>query len=104
MKRLLAIAFAGLFTAVSLTGCTIVAPMNGGLYTDLTAAVAVGPAATASKKGEAKLTSIFGVALGDASLETAMKNGGITKVHHMDTKVKSVLGVYAEYTLIVYGE
>ena len=104
MKRLLATAFAGLLTAVSLTGCTMVTPMNGGLYTDLTAVVALGPAAGSSKKGEAKLTSILGVALGDASLETAMKNGGITKVHHVDTKTKNILGVYGEYTIIVYGE
>jgi len=104
MKRLLATAFVGLVTAVSLSGCTIVTPLNGGLYTDLTAVVTVGPAATAAKKGEAKLTSILGVALGDASLEMAMKNGGITKVHHVDTKVKNVLGIYGEYTIIVYGE
>jgi len=33
-----------------------------------------------------------------------MKNGGITKVHHVDSKVKNILGVYAEYTTVVYGE
>jgi hypothetical protein len=104
MKRFLAMAFVGLFAAASMTGCTIVSPMNGAIYTDLTAATAVGPAAGASKKGEAKLTAILGVAVGDATLETAMKNGGVTKVHHVDTKVMSVLGVYAEYTTIVYGE
>jgi hypothetical protein len=104
MKRALAAVFVGLFAAASFTGCTVVSPMNGGIYTDLTGPVAVGSATGASKKGEAKATSIVGVALGDASIETAMKNGGITKVHHVDTKVKNILGVYAEYTTIVYGE
>jgi hypothetical protein len=104
MKRSLATLFLGLFAAVSFTGCTVVSPMNGALYTELTAPVAMGNAATAAKKGEAKATSIVGVALGDASIETAMKNGGITKVHHVDTKVMNIVGVYAELTTIVYGE
>jgi hypothetical protein len=104
MKRILATGFMGLVAALSLGGCTIVSPMNGSIYTDMTAATAVGPASGSSKKGEAKATAILGVALGDATLETAMKNGGVTKVHHVDTKVMNVLGVYAEYTTIVYGE
>jgi hypothetical protein len=104
MKRLLATVFVGVLAAVSLTGCTIVSPLHGGLYTEVTAASFVGTAAGSSKKGEAKATSILGVALGDASLETAMKNGGITKVHHVDTKSRNILGVYGEYTVIVYGE
>ena len=104
MKRLLATMFVGLMAAVSMTGCTIVSPLHGGIYTDVTASVSVGTAAGASKKGEAKATSILGVALGDASLETAMKNGGITKVHHVDSKVRNILGVYGEYITIVYGE
>lgn len=104
MKRLLATVFVGLLAAVSLTGCTIVSPLHGGLYTEVTAAGFVGTAAGSSKKGEAKATSILGVALGDASLEAAMKNGGITKVHHVDTKSRNILGVYGEYTVIVYGE
>jgi hypothetical protein len=33
-----------------------------------------------------------------------MKNGGTTKVHHVDSQVKNILGVYAEYTMVVYGE
>ena len=104
MKRSLATLFLGLFAAGCFTGCTVVTPMNGSIYTELSGPVAMGPAATASKRGEAKATSIVGVALGDASIEAAMKNGGITKVHHVDTKVKNIVGVYAEYTTIVYGE
>jgi hypothetical protein len=100
MKKLLAAALLGL----SLTGCTIVSPLHGGIYTDYTAGVGVGPAAGGSKKGEAKASSILGVALGDASLETAMKNGNITKVQRVEAKVMNVLGVYGEYTTIVYGE
>jgi len=42
--------------------------------------------------------------MGDASIQAAMQNGGITKIHHVDYKVTSVLGVYATYTTVVYGE
>lgn len=104
MKRFLAMAFVGLVAAASMTGCTFVSPVNGSLYTDVTAGTGVGPAAGSSKKGTATITSILGVAVGDASLEAAMKNGGVTKVHHIDTHARNILGVYAEYTLIVYGE
>jgi len=33
-----------------------------------------------------------------------MAAGGITKVHHVDCKVQNILGIYAKYTTIVYGE
>jgi hypothetical protein len=104
MSRLLAIVFVGLCAAASLTSCTAVTPMNGTLYTDVQGPVAVGPATLASKRGEASATAVLGIAVGDVSIETAMKNGGITKVHHVDTKVMNVLGIYAVYTTVVYGE
>jgi len=33
-----------------------------------------------------------------------MKNGGITRIHHIDYETLGILGVYAKYTTIVYGE
>jgi len=45
------------------------------------------------------------VALGDASIEKAAKEAGITKIHHVDYQVMAVLmGIYAKYTVYVYGE
>ena len=41
---------------------------------------------------------------GDASIAAAMKNGGITKIHHIDTEEMYVLGVYAKETIHVYGD
>lgn len=104
MMRVLATLTLGGFVAASFTGCAVMAPLNGSLYTEVTAPVAVGPATGSSKVGEAKATSIVGVALGDCSIETAMKNGGITKIHHVSSKLKNILGVYAEYITVVYGE
>jgi hypothetical protein len=78
--------------------------MNGSLYTSLKGPVAVGTASSSSKTGTAKATAIIGIATGDASIQAAMENGGITKVHHVDSSVKNILGIYAEYTTVVYGE
>ena len=33
-----------------------------------------------------------------------MKAGGITKLNHVDYEVMQVLGLYAKYTVIAYGE
>ncbi|MBL7016116.1 MAG: TRL-like protein family, partial [Kiritimatiellales bacterium] len=32
------------------------------------------------------------------------ENGGITKISHVDWKVKNILGFIGEYTTTVYGE
>ena len=75
-----------------------------GIYTETKAPVAVGSEAGFSKVGTAESTGIICVATGDASIATAMKNGGITKIHHVDCEVTTVLGVYTKYTTVVYGE
>lgn len=41
---------------------------------------------------------------GDASIRTAAKNGGITRISTVDMKHFDVLGIYGEYTTIVTGE
>ena len=58
-----------------------------------------------SKKGKAGAVSILGwVALGNASVEKAAKEAGITKISHVDEKSTGVLGLFAKYTVTVYGE
>ena len=44
------------------------------------------------------------ISIGDISVETAMKNGKITKIHHVDYKAKNILSLYTEYTIYVYEE
>ena len=42
---------------------------------------------------------------GDCSLATAMKNGNMSKVHHVDTDVNVIFfGVYSDYTTVAYGD
>ena len=56
------------------------------------------------KMGTAEARAIIFFAEGDASISAAMEAGGITKVHHVDCEVFSIMGVYATYKTVVYGE
>ncbi len=83
--------------------CSCGAPRIGALYTDisapLTATTAVG-----TKVGTATSTTYLGlVATGDASINAAKKNGGITTVSSVDEKVHSILGIVTTYTTTVHG-
>jgi hypothetical protein len=108
MKRLIAAVALSCFAIVFMTGCAVTGPIQGGtygmLFTQTDAAVAVGTANGAEKVGTAESTAIICFATGDSSISKAMANGGITKIHHVDCKVFSVLGLYAKYTTVVYGE
>lgn len=89
--------------ALVLSSCG--APLVGSLYTDITVPVAATTAGGASKVGTATSTSYLGLwAEGDASIEAAKKNGGITTVSSVDEKIKSILGIYTTYTTTVRGE
>ncbi len=56
------------------------------------------------KAGQSKATGIILFSTGDASIGTAMRNGGITRVHHVDYNVKNILFLYSEVLTTVYGE
>jgi len=62
------------------------------------------PSVQALKKGVSEASAIVFFASGDASIDSAMKAGNITKVHHVDCETFSILGLYATYKTIVYGE
>ena len=93
------------FCLLNLAGCMGVAsPVVGWLYTDAKFGNEVenGPAVT--KTGKACATSILAmVATGDASLEAAKANGGITEVAAVDHSAKNILGIWGEYCTIVKG-
>ncbi len=45
------------------------------------------------------------VAFGDAGIKKAMQDGGISRIHHVDQEIFSILfGLYTQRTFIVYGE
>lgn len=103
MKKLLT-GIAILATAV-LTGCASTTPV-GSLYTQVKLPVAAtGAKAASTKVGKAECKSILNwVATGDASIDTAAKNAGITVIHHVDWEAESILGIVSTYRCIVYGE
>jgi hypothetical protein len=114
MKSIITILVLGLVAMALFTGCAGYATMNqapayGAIYTDVKApmhAIAADMNGTsASKVGTATCSSILGwIAMGDASIDAAMKAGGITKLHHVDFHATQILGLYATYTVTAYGE
>lgn len=105
MKRL-ARAFAALSLIAFISGCAAaVQPVTGFVFSDVKGPVAATSAEKATKVGTAECQSILGwIATGDASIDAAMRNGGITKIHHVDHHSWSILGILAKFTVTVYGE
>jgi hypothetical protein len=76
----------------------------GSLYTELKLPVSA-TANQGKKQGTAECKSVLSlVATGDCSIDAAKKNGGITKVSHVDWEAKNILGLIGEYKIHVYGE
>jgi hypothetical protein len=102
-KGVLAVAL--LAVVVGLAGCTyptgaVIAPV---MMTK--SPVAVGdPLVGQTKQGTAQVEGIILLARGDASIKTAMENGRITRIHHVDSEEFNILGIYCTRTITVYGE
>ena len=97
-----------LTTVVGCAGFAPGTPLLGMLYSDVryphvrTEVVNEG---IGSKKGEAMAKDILGwIAVGDASIEAAMRDGKITKIYTIDHHMMNILGLYAEWKTIVTGE
>jgi TRL-like protein family len=91
--------------AVLIAGCAMAhGPVSAPVTIDMKGPVSAGPAATGSKVGRAEAWGILVYATGDASISTAAKNGGINRIHHVDHETMNILGIYAKYVTIVYGE
>jgi len=100
---LCALALAGVMV---LSGCTTraIGPVMAAVTVDEKGPVSMGDVNAGTKVGMSKAEGILVVAYGDASIAAAMKDGGLTKVHHVDNETFNVLGIYARYRTIVYGE
>ncbi len=92
--------------AAMLTGCAVIpqGPITAPLMLDMKGPVSTGAAAGSAKVGRSEAWGILIFATGDASISAAMRNGGVTRVHHVDNETMNILGIYAKYTTIVYGE
>jgi hypothetical protein len=79
-------------------------PVMGGIYMGVQAGESVAGTAGATKTGEACAMSILGmVAIGDASIEAAAKNGGIEQISYVDQDMTGILGVYGQHCTVVHG-
>ncbi len=86
-------------------GAMVITPATGFVYSDVKGPLTATSNTGGTKIGRAECASILGlVALGDASIETAARNGGITKVKTIDYETWSLLGIYAKLTVVVTGE
>ena len=95
-----------IFTLVFLlffSGC-VIHPLVA-FYSDLSFHTGDHPQEIGEKFGEACVTNVLGIfATGDASVKRAAQIGGIKKITSIDYRIKSVLGIYTEYCVIVTGE
>lgn len=92
-------------TAIGLTGCATPMPV-GVAFTDNTFPLGVtSNSGMPTKKGMAECKSYLAlISTGDCSIDTAMKNGGITKVQYVDWKANNILGIIGTYQVVVQGE
>lgn len=80
-------------------------PAGAAVYVEERGPVAVTGNTLGTKVGTSEATSILGIiGTGDASINAAARAAGIKKISHVDYEAFNVLGVYAKYTTIVYGD
>lgn len=103
MKKLKLIVAGSLFTLFA--GCASVSsPVGGYLFLDAKGPVTATGSEASGKTGKACAKSILGwVGLGDASIETAKKAGGIKNVGSVDHESTNILGLYATFCTVVTG-
>ncbi len=105
MKKLICGAV-GVAVALVMTGCVFSrAPMMAPIVMDESYSENFWDnSVKATKSGTSEATGIILFAQGDASVSAAMKNGGITKIHHVDKKVQNIFGIVVKHTTTVWGE
>jgi hypothetical protein len=104
-------------TALLGAGCvyyeTPVVPPQGFLATSISAPLTpeIADVPVSDRRGSAStlfIRDIFftggGIALEDASIQAAARNGNLSKVHYADYELLTVLGVFGEFTVHAYGE
>jgi hypothetical protein len=101
LATILALSF-GLYT---LCGCAMAHPglVEGGLFSSYTIGSA-GGTGEGKKSGEACAMSILGiVGIGDASIDAAKKEAGVTQIAAVDHHAFNILGLYGSVCTIVTG-
>ncbi len=95
------------FAAMALASCSTITSQSGMgvLYTGVTEGQMVTSNQLGSKVGSGSTIGVLGlVSVGDASIQTAANSAGIKKISHVDAKKTSILGLFAKYQILVYGD
>lgn len=101
-----------------LTGCggsylAPVMPPTGAFFTDVKAPLTVDHNSTLVNQASERISSgktffffplLFDVAWDDASIARIAREGGIEEVAYADYEYLNILGIYAEFTVNVYGK
>ena len=105
MKKTITLLSLVFLVSIMASGCATLQPV-GTFYTEVSLPGPIGDgSADYSKVGKAMAKSYLTlIATGDASIEAAAKNGGITDIKYVDYSVKNILGIIGEYTTVVYGD
>jgi hypothetical protein len=95
-----------LIVLLFVSGCGFVADGPfGWVYTDTKIPVYMGTAQSGSKLGRSCIHSFFGaVSIGDASIETSMKDAGIKNVYTINKENLNIFGTYTRQCTVVAGE
>lgn len=102
--RFMLVAFAAV---LGLSGCFahVDAPVTGFLFTNTESPISATSGPRGSKHGTASSASILGlIAMGESSIQSAADRAKIKTISHVDAESYSLLGLYASYTVHVYGE
>lgn len=104
MKKIVSIAVVA--AAATLAGCAAAPFQPGLLYTQQSLPVDASDEATKCvKTGSGSTVNILGlIATGDASIASAKKSAGITKVDTVDVNHVGILGLISTTTIKVCGE
>ena len=91
--------------AIMLSACTLSPVGQGLIVTNVKGPLEATQNEGHSKVGYSSCTNVLGlVAAGDSSITAAMKQGGISRIHHVDYRIRSVFIFFSIHTTIVYGE
>jgi hypothetical protein len=83
----------------------VYSPSIGVMITDVNSPITITSESPGSKKGEATASTVLGlISSGDASINTAARNGKITKIMTVTCKSYNILGIFARFTTTVTGE
>ena len=84
--------------------CASTGPQGGLIFHDIKYGKYANENAEVSKRGEACMSSVLGLfSFGDASIDAAKKDSGISKVSSVDASSLSILYFYNKYCTVIRG-